>query len=200
VNESVADHYEPAVCGSGWALTRTPHEDQDMTATKTRTKFEDTPPPTFDSIARKKMRERTTAYRAFLKQQAEGEQLTESDLGQVADLLEGMGLPDFAWGRDCEAMQRFRVSNAKYRAALDAEPANRERAIELAREAEALQGKLRMLQEELRRTQSAAGKSAAYGQTLAQLQNDHPQALGDIDAAVTLRLEELNRRKAGGMS
>ncbi len=171
-----------------------------MTATKTRTKFEDTPPPTFDSIARKKMRERTTAYRAFLKQQAEGEQLTESDLGQVADLLEGMGLPDFAWTRDCEATQRFNVTNAKYRAALDAEPANRERAIELAKEVEALQGKLRMLQEELRRTQSAAGKSAAYGQALAQLQNDHPQALGDIDAAVTLRLEELNRRKAGGMS
>jgi len=111
-----------------------------------------------------------------------------------------MGLPDFAWFRDVEAMQRFSVTNGKYRAALDAEPANRERAVELAKEVEAARAKLLTLQEELRRAQAGAGKSAAYGQTLAQLQNDHPQALGDIDAAVTLRLEELNRRKAGGMS
>jgi len=170
------------------------------TATKTRTKSADTTPPTFDSIARKKMRERMTAYRALVKRQAEGEQLEEVELSQVADLLEGLGLPDFAWIRDVEATQRFNVTNGKFRAALDAEPLNRERAVELAREVEALQGKLRGLHEELRRAQAGAGKSAAYSLTLAQLQNDHPQALADMDEAVTLRLEELNRRKAGGVS
>jgi hypothetical protein len=200
VNGSVADHHEPAACGSGEALTSTPHEDQDMTVKTRKAPSADTTPPTFDGIARKKMRERMTAYRELVKRQAEGEQLDEADLSQVADLLEGMGLPDFAWFRDIEATQRFNVANGKYRAALDAEPANRERAVELVKEVEGVRAKLLTLREELRRAQGGAGKSAAYGQTLAQLQNDHPQALADIDQAVTLRLEELNRRKAGGVS
>lgn len=175
-------------------------EDQDMTTTTKTRKTEPAPPPTFDGIARKKMAERITAYRGFVKRHVEGESLSEDDLLQVVTLLEGMSLPDFAWSRDCEAAQRFNVTHGKLRAALDAEPANRERSRELAMEIEALQGKLRMLQEELRRAQAGAHKSTAYSHTLAQLAADHPQALGDIDTAVTLRLEELNRRKAGGMS
>jgi hypothetical protein len=166
-----------------------------MTATKTRN-TEPSQPPTFDGIARKKMRERLTAYRAFVKRQAEGESLSEGDLSQVADLLEGMGLPDFAWSRDVEAAQRFAVTSGKLKVAVDAEPANRQRSLELAKEAEALQAKLRTLHEELRRTQAGAGKVAGYGQTLRQLAADHPQALADIESAVTLRVEELNRRKA----
>ena len=167
-----------------------------MTMTKTRTKSADTPPATFDGIARKKMRERLTAYREFVKRQAEGESLSEDDLSQVADLLEGLGLPDYSWPRDVEASQRFAVTSGKLKVAVDAEPANRQRSLELAKEAEALQAKLRTLHEELRRTQAGAGKVAGYGQTLRQLAADHPQALADIESAVTLRVEELNRRKA----
>jgi hypothetical protein len=169
------------------------------TATKAKTKSADTTLLTFDSIARKKMLERMTAYRGLVKRQAEGEQLKEVELSQAADLLEGLGLPDFAWFRDVEATQRFNVTSGKFRAALDAEPLNRERAEHLRNEVEVVRAKLLTLQEELRRAQAGAGKSAAYGQTLAQLANDHPQALAPIDDAVTLRLEELNRRKAGGV-
>jgi phosphoglycerate-specific signal transduction histidine kinase len=171
-----------------------------MTTTKTRKAAEPTTPPTFADIARKRIREQLTAYRGFVERAVAGEQLEESELSQVADLLEGLGLPDFAWSRDVEAASRFAVSSGKLQAAVDAEPTNRQRTQELAKEVGVLQAKLRTLHEELRRAQSGAGKVAAYGQTLSQLQHDHPQALADIDTAVTVRLEELNRRKAGGAS
>lgn len=168
------------------------------TATKTKT----TPPPappTFATIARKKMRERIERYRGFVKRQVEGEALDEADLVQVSDLLEGLGLPDFAWARDIEALQRAYASNAKFKAAVDAEPAARQRAADLLEEIAALKAKLQALTEEHRRTQAAGHKSAAYGRTLDQLSLEHPHLLGDIDTAVTLRLDELNRRK-GEMS
>jgi hypothetical protein len=171
-----------------------------MTTKTRKAPSADTPPATFDGIARKKMRERLTAYRGFVKRQAEGEALSEDDLSQVADLLEWLGLPDYSWPRDVEAAQRFAVTSGKLKAAVDAEPANRQRSLELSKEVEALQVKLRALHEELRRARAGASKAAAYSQTLSQLAVDHPQALGDVDQAVTLRLEELNRRKAGRAS
>ena len=171
-----------------------------MTVKTRKAPSADAPPATFDGIARKKMRERLTAYRGFVKRQAEGEALSEDDLSQVADLLEGLGLPDFSWPRDVEAAQRFAVTSSKFKAAVDAEPANRQRSLELAKEVEVLKAKLRTAHDELRRAQAGAGKVAGYGISLQQLQHDHPQALAEIDQAVTLRLEELNRRKAGRAS
>lgn len=157
-------------------------------------------PPSFASIARKKMRARIEEYRALLKRHADGETLTEADLSHVVDLLEGMGLPDFTWSRDCEASRRFAMVSGKYKVAVDAEPANRLRCEDLAKEVEVTQTKLRVLLEELRKAQSAAAKSVAYGHTLAELATAHPHAVADIDTAVTLRLDELNRRKREGVS
>ena len=168
---------------------------------KTRAKpAEPAAPPTFADIARKKMRDRLQAYRQFVKRQAEGEQLEEADLATVADCLEALQLPDYAWALHVEALQRHAAVSAKLRAVVDAEPEKRQRSLELAKEVEVLQAKLRTLQEELRRTHAAAGKSAAYGQSLAQLAVEHAVVLADLDDAVTLRLEELNRRKQGSMS
>lgn len=157
-------------------------------------------PPTFADIARKKMRERVEAYRSLLTRHAKGDPLTEADLSEVADLLELLGLPDYAWGRDTEAMQRFAVVEAKHRAAVDAAPAHQQRSVELARDVESLQAKLAVAREKLRRAQAGANKSEAYSRSLAQLASEHPHAIGPIETAVSLRLGELNRRKRGAMS
>jgi len=170
-----------------------------MTTTKTR-KTEPSPPPTLDGVARKKLRARLEEYRSLLAQQAAGDELTEADLIRVAEILESLGLPDFAWTRDVEAVQRHAAVKAKFRTAVDAEPANRDRSVEVARELEALQAKLLALREELRRAQAGTIKSTTYAQSMAQIEAEHPHAVGDIETAVTLRLEELNRRKHGGMS
>lgn len=166
--------------------------------TTTTTKKTTTPaaaPLTFDDIARKKMRARLEEYRQLLRRQTEGEPLGEEELSNVVTLLEGMGLPDYTWTRDLEAVQRFSVVQGKYKAAVDAEPANQKRAGELAEEVELLQQKLHVVREELRKAQAGSGKSASYARSLTVLAAEYPQALADIDTAVRLRLEELNRRK-----
>lgn len=156
--------------------------------------------PSFADIARKKMGVIVQAYRSLLARHARGESLEEADLSQVVDLLENMGLPDYTWVRDTEAMQRFAMVEAKHRAALDAVDANQQRSVELAREVELTQAKLRTLQEELRKAQAAIGKPAVYANTLAQMASEHPHAIGPIDTAVSMRLDELNRRKQGANS
>jgi hypothetical protein len=153
-------------------------------------------PPTFAEVAQRRMAERVEQYRSLAKRHAEGEPLTDSDLLEASDLLEGMALPDYAWTRDAEAMLRFATVDAKRRAAVEAEPANQQRSTELAREVEALQAKLVTLREELRRTQVAVNKSVTYAQTLAQLAVEHPHLFGPVDAAAEQRLAEVNRRRA----
>lgn len=153
-------------------------------------------PPTFADIASRKMRDRIEAYRKYVRRAADGEQLDDADLSDVADLLAVMSLPDYAWPLHIEAMKRHDVIAAKLKAAVDAAPANRQRSLDLGMEIEDLQAKLRTLTEERRKAEAGASKGAAYGHSLSQLAVDHAVVLGDIDAAVTLRLEEINKRRA----
>lgn len=172
-----------------------------MTTTATKkTAAAPVTPPTFAEVAHRMMRERVERYRKYLKRQSEGEQLEDADLSHVAELLEGLGLPDFAWARDLEALQRHAMAETKFQTALDAEPANRQRNLELMAEIQTLQAKLAALLEDQRRAQAGSNKSTTYAHSIAVLAADHPVALADIDTAVTLRLEEMNRRKMGGVS
>lgn len=166
-----------------------------MTTTAKTRKTEASPPPTFAGVARKKMRERIEAYRKHVRRAADGEQLNDSDLSDVADLLAVLSLPDYAWSLHVEAMKRHDVVAAKLKAALDAEPANRVRSLELGKEIEALQAKLRTLLEEQRQAQARANKGGAYDHSLRQLEAEHAVVLGNIDAAVTLRLAEQEKRR-----
>jgi hypothetical protein len=170
-----------------------------MTTMKTR-KTESSAPPTLADVARKRARAHLETYRALLRRHADGQTLNDDDLTTVAESLEALGLPDWVWARDQEALQRHAVVQAKFKAAVDAEPANRDRAVELTSEIESLQTKLMAKREELRRAQTGANKSTTYAQSLSQLAVEHPHVLGDIDTAVTLRLDELNRRKREGVS
>jgi hypothetical protein len=169
------------------------------TMTKSR-RAEPSPPPTFADIAHKKMLERIEGYRRHLRRAVDGEQLNEADLSEVSDLLAVMSLPDYAWALHIEAVKRHDIVSAKLKAALDAAPGNRQRSLELAAEIEVLQPKLRAMMEEQRIASVRADKGSAYEYSLRQLESEHAVALGDIDTAVTLRLAELNRRKAGGVS
>lgn len=170
-----------------------------MTTTKTR-KIEPSSPPTLDGVARQKMRAHISTYRALLKRQAKGDTLTMEDLSTVTDTLEALGLPDWVWPRDLEALGHHAAVRAKFQAAADAEPANRDKAAALTKEVESLRVTLEAKREELRRAQAGSNKSIAYAHTLAQLATEHPHVLADEEAAVQLRLDELNRRKREGVS
>ncbi len=170
-----------------------------MTVTTSRKK-NDAPaapigPISFDEIAAKRMRERIEAYRALVKRQAAGESLSESDAETGMLLMEQLGLPQYAFNRDVEAVQRHAVVRAKWDAAVANEPANRERAKQLAGEINEAEKKLRMLREEFQRANAATGKPGTYSNTLLSLASDHPHVLADLETAVRLRLDDINRRR-----
>jgi len=172
-----------------------------MMATATKSKAaaaEPVVPVTFDEINRRKVRERIAAYREIVARRASGEMLSVSDMERAGELLDQLSLPAYAFDRDAEAVQRFRTARAKYDDAVRAEPGYRQRAEELAAEIDAMKKKLEALREEHRITVAKGNKGTAYLHSVAQLENDHPHVIGDLDQAVRLRVEELDRRKQIG--
>ena len=155
-------------------------------------------PVTFAEINARKVRERIESYREIVTRYAAGNTMTVEDMERAAELLEHLGLPQYAFTRDAEALQRAKVTGGKLQAALDGQPANAQRAADLAVEIEALRKKLETLREEHRRASAAAGKGGAYDHTLRQLAVEHPTVLADLDTAVRYRIEELDRRKQIG--
>jgi hypothetical protein len=155
-------------------------------------------PVTFDEIARRKVRERIEAYREIVTRRADGKPMTVADMEKAGDLLDHLGLPGFAFDRDTEAMLKYRAAAAKMQAAVDAVPASRERAEALSVEIEQMRQKLVALREEHRLAVCKVSKPQAYSASVVMLQNDHPNVLADLDVAVRLRVEELDRRKQGG--
>jgi len=155
-------------------------------------------PVTFAEINARKVRERIESYREIVGRQAAGEVLSVADMERAAELLEHLGLPQYAFTRDAEAMQRAKVTGDKLKAAIDAQPANAQRAADLTVEIEALRKKLEMLREEHRRASAGASKGTAYDHTLRQLAHEHPHVLADLDTAVQIRIDELDRRKQTG--
>jgi hypothetical protein len=155
-------------------------------------------PVTFDQIACRKIRERIVAYREIVTRRADGKTISVDDMEKLADLLDHLGLPGFAFQRDTEAVLKFRAAAAKLQGAVDAVPAAKQRADELATEIEAQRQRLVALREEHRLTVAKANKPQAYSGSLAMLQNDHPVVLADLDVAVRFRVAELDRRKLGG--
>ena len=99
-------------------------------------------PITFAEIAANRLAERLTAYRELVRRHAGGEVLGVADMERVADLLDQIGLPQFAFDRDAEAILRHNAANEKYKAAVANEPAARERAVQLHGEIEEMQRKL----------------------------------------------------------
>ena len=154
-------------------------------------------PVTFDEIARRKVRERIEAYRDIVTRRADGKPMTVADMEKAGELLDHLGLPGYAFDRDAEAVLKFRAAADKMQNAINAVPAARQRAEELSVEIEQMRQKLVALREEHRLTVAKANKPTAYSTSVAMLQNDHPVVLADLDVAVRLRVEELDRRKNG---
>lgn len=165
-------------------------------APATKAKPEPAPQPiSFDEIAHKRMAERITTYRELVGRHAAGQTLSTGEMETIADLLDLLGLPQYAFTRDVAAMQRHTIVQAKTQAAVEAVPENKVKAIELAAKIEETRKQLQTMQEQHRIALAKSNKPAAYGHTLAQLASEHPTVLADIATATRLRCEELDRRK-----
>lgn len=152
-------------------------------------------PVTFDEINRRRVRERIEEYRAIVTRRAAGETLGVADMERAGELLDLLGLPLYTFDRDTYAVQQMRASAGKMQAAADAAPGHKQRAAELAVEIDTLRKKLEALREEHRIATAKGNKAGAYTHTVAQLKYDHPHVLAELDDAVQLRIEELDRRK-----
>jgi len=205
VTESVADHHEPAACGSGEALTRTPHEDQDMTTTtevKPKRKVaEPKAPPTFEQIAERKLTEKLTAYRGLVTRAASGEQLPEIDLEAAVELLAFLGLPEYSWRRDIQA-KIDHDAVVKAQAEVRAQrPANEKRLAEIAERLKAVESELASLREERHRLGSVSDHLlAGYMTRLGELEANHPHVLTPMEDAVRFRLEQQRKRQGSPLS
>ena len=155
-------------------------------------------PVTFDEIARRKMRERVEAYREIVTRRADGKTISGDDMERAGELLDHLGLPNFAFDRDAEALVKFRAAAAKLQAAVDAVPAAKQRAEELAAEIEVQRQRLVALREEHRLAVAKGNKPQAYTASVVTLENEHPTVLAALDVAVKFRLAELDRRKHQG--
>jgi hypothetical protein len=81
---------------------------------------------------------------------------------------------------------------------VDAVPAAKQRAEELAAEIEAQRQRLVALREEHRLAVAKGNKPQAYTASVVTLENEHPVVLAELDEAVRVRLAELDRRKHQG--
>ena len=156
-------------------------------------------PMTFAEIARARLRERIEKYRQLVQRHAHGEQMGVVEMEAAAELMEQIGLPQYTFERDADAVRRYTLVEAKVQAAADTAPAHKARAAELAVQIEAAKKQLAAMQEEHRLAATKANKPGTYAHTLNQLASEHPTVLAEIATAVRLRAEELDRRKRGTM-
>ncbi len=155
-------------------------------------------PITFEEINQRRVRERIEAYREIVTRRATGVMLTVEDMERAGELLDLLGLPAYAFDRDTDAIIRHRQITAKMQSAEDAVATHRARAAEVSAEIEATRARLEVLREEHRRALAGVGKPGAYSNSVVMMENEHPHVLGDLDLAVRLRIEELDRRKQIG--
>jgi hypothetical protein len=151
-------------------------------------------PPTFDEVARSKMRDTLTEYRKFVERAAKGEQLSVEELDRVLELLAHMALPDFAWDRDIKA-QREHTANANRESELMALlPDSQTRAAATTKRIEALEKELLTLKTQLHRdTKLLPMQLIDHGRKKNELVTLNPHLFVNIDDAVRLRMAEKNK-------
>lgn len=162
------------------------------TKTRTRTKSEDTTPPTFADVARKRIRAALTVYRSLVEKAVAGQQLGEEDMVSVYDSLERLKLAPFTFERDQAGIREHARNVEKWNAAVEREPAERERGRQVSEEITTLTKRLNELKAEAHRLSTSGPlKQAGYLQRVNQLVNDHPHVLIDLDKAVEVRAQAM---------
>jgi hypothetical protein len=167
-----------------------------MTITTRKPRSQATPVPTFTEIAHGKMRDRIEAYRDYVARAAGGEKLPEADLGKVLELLEQMGLPDFAWARDVDAAKAFALAKQDEQRMESERPADAARAKALSERLAALEVEMQGVRGEL--YQVAEWKPSKLVDVMRrqhELEAGHPHVLGSLDVATELRVKAVERSR-----
>ena len=158
-------------------------------------KTETPPVPSFEEIALRRVAQKLQEYRKIVATHAAGERLTVPQMERTAELLEELGLPDFAFVRDAESVNRYAAARAKHENAVAGNADAVATAEQLRLKLETAKKQVAELQTALHAAHAKTNKPEAYRQTLQQLEIEHPHILAPIDEAARLRCDELSRRR-----
>lgn len=153
------------------------------------------PPPTMEEVQERKTRERLTAYRDLVARAAAGEQLRDDDMSTASDLLDGLGLPPYAWIRDVQAKRDDDAAAEQEAGLRAAEPDRLARERDAAERLKALEDELKTVRQRLHQAATVEPMRLMNVQRVRnELRANHPHVLCDIEQAVAFRLQA--KRKA----
>lgn len=146
---------------------------------------------TIEQITQRRMQERIEHYRALVAKAASGQELSQAELEQGADLLELLGLPSYTLARDVQGYQQHQAAVRAEAEARAKRPAADERLMEIRDRMKILEAELTALRAEQHQLGSSADNLLVhYMATQHQLRAEHPHLLEPIESAVAWRLEQ----------
>lgn len=151
-------------------------------------------PVSIQDAAAKRMQERIAAYRKAVEDAAAGKSMSAETVEAVLEHLGAMGLPDFAWQRDVEAVRQMGRLAAEVEAFEAERPAREKRVATLLADIQRLEQSLKDARTEHYNLTHAA--ELRYVDRLRR-QNEliaaHPQVFATAEDAARLRLAEKSR-------
>jgi hypothetical protein len=168
--------------------TETEH-DTDTTAAPIRKRRRQRPEQlTPEQVAQRKMAGAITTYRDLVGRAAQGQELSQHDLEQAAELLEVMHLPPLCWDRDLRAHREMAAAQKHEQALADQFPGNAERCRQITE-------RLRHIENELRQLRAEHHELAVFRvqqhtdscRRQRELQHAHPHLFEELPKAVQFR-------------
>lgn len=151
-------------------------------------------PVSIQDAAEKRMQERIAAYRKTVEDAAAGKSLSAETVDAVLGHLDVMGLPEFAWQRDVDAVRKMGELTAEVEA-IDAErPAREKRVTTLLADIERIEKSLKESRSELYNlTRVVESKYVDRLRRQNELIAAHPQVFATVADAAKLRLAEKSK-------
>lgn len=146
--------------------------------------------PSFEDLARKRVREQLGEYRELVGRAAAGEKLDEQTLARVLEVLDDLRLPQAAWSRDVIARRDFDAAEKAAAESLAKKPAQDRRLVEVVARLAELEEEVRSLRGERHSLSEVEPMvRVQYSRTCNELAARHPHLLFDLDDSVRRYLE-----------
>jgi predicted nucleic acid-binding Zn-ribbon protein len=148
-------------------------------------------PVSIQDAAAKRMQERITAYRKAVEDAAAGKSMSAETVEAVLEHLDAMGLPDFAWQRDVEAVRQMGRLAVEVEA-FDAErPGRAQRIAKLLEEIKRCEQSLKDARaEHYNLTHTAEMQYVDRLRRQNELVAGHPHVFATVENAAAMRLAE----------
>jgi len=141
-----------------------------------------------EQLAQRRMAEAITTYRELVAKAADGQQLTQHNLEDAAELLEMLRLPPLAWERDQQAHREMQAAQAREQELLAKFPANSERLQQIDQRLKQMdQERSALLVEHNELAVISVRQHTEACRRQGELRHTHPHLFDELAAAVKFR-------------